>query len=287
MTYPLKNETYDLKPFVKWAGGKKGLLLELLKRVPENFNDYFEPFVGGGALFFEMKRLSLLDGKQVYLFDKNDELINTYKTIQETPQKLINTLSLFKKEHSKEFYYDTREMDRKAEFKKLPNEYRAARFIYLNKTCFNGLYRVNKKGFFNVPMGNYKNPQIYFEQLLLSVHEALQGVNIFHACYSQVVDFAKKGDFIYLDPPYHPINETSNFTSYHEDDFSTSDQEQLSVIFKKLSDVGCFVLQSNSDTDFIKNLYKKFVIEFVKADRHINCKANGRGKVSEVLVSNL
>jgi DNA adenine methylase len=283
----LKNEIYHSKPFIKWAGGKRGLLKELLKRVPKDFNNYFEPFVGGGALFFEMKKQGLLDGKHTYLSDKNEELINAYNIVQNSPQKLIDELLMFEKEHSKVFYYHIRELDRNSDFNELSDEYRAARFIYLNKTCFNGLYRVNQKGFFNVPMGRYKNPKICSEELIFNAHKALCGANILHDCYAKILKSAKKGDFVYLDPPYHPINETSNFTSYSKDDFLEKDQEELAVMFKKISQMGCYVLESNSNTEFIKNLYCEFKIEFVKADRYINCKGSGRSKIEEVLINNM
>ncbi|MDR2080449.1 MAG: DNA adenine methylase [Campylobacteraceae bacterium] len=286
MTYPLKSEIYYPKPFIKWAGGKRGLLKELLKRIPKDFNSYFEPFVGGGALFFEMKKQKLLEGKQIYLSDKNKELINAYKVIQNNPQKLINELLIFNKEHSKDFYYYIRELDRNPCFEQFKDEYKAARFIYLNKTCFNGLYRVNQKGFFNVPIGRYKNPQICSEELIFGAHEALQNSNILCCCYTTILEFAKKGDFIYFDPPYYPINKTSNFTSYNKDNFLEKDQKELATVFKNTSQTGCFVLESNSDTDFIKELYKEFLIEFIKADRYINCKGSERGKIQEILISN-
>jgi DNA adenine methylase len=287
LTYPLKNEVYCPKPFIKWAGGKRGLLKELLSRIPKDFNSYFEPFVGGGALFFEMKKQGLLDGKQVYLSDKNEELINAYKVIQYSPQKLIDELLVFEKEHTKDFYYHIRELDRNSNFKQLSDQYKAARFIYLNKTCFNGLYRVNQKGFFNVPMGRYKNPKICSKELIFNAHEALHGANILLDCYIKILKFAKKGDFVYLDPPYHPINKTSSFTSYDKDDFLEKDQKKLALTFEKISQTGCYVLESNSNTEFIKKLYEKFKIEFVKADRYINCKGIGRGKIEEVLISSM
>lgn len=277
-------EIKNFKPFVKWAGGKRGLIEELLKRVPQHFNNYFEPFVGGGALFFELKKRGLLEGKKVYLFDKNSELINTYQVIQEMPQKLVTLLKDFQKKHSKEFYYETREMDRTKEFKHLPSELRAARFIYLNKTCFNGLHRVNSKGFFNVPMGSYKNPNICDEGLIFSASLALQGVEILHSCYSKVLDFAQSDDFVYFDPPYYPVSTTSNFTAYGEEVFLENEQKELCSIFNKLDKKGCFVLHSNSDTEFIKELYKDYKIEFVEMERLINSKASGRGKIREVLV---
>ena len=282
--------TYSLfqiaKPFVKWVGGKRQLIPELLKYIPKNFNNYFEPFVGGGALFFELYNLGILKNKKVFLFDINEELINAYKIIRDYPNELIEKLKEFKSKHNKEFYYQIRELDRTNNYKKLNNIIKAARFIYLNKTCFNGLYRVNKKGYFNVPMGEYKNPKILDENNILLVSEALQNTIIKHCDYKKVLEYAQKEDFIYFDPPYYPLNETSNFTSYTQEKFLEKEQIELFETFNILSQKGCFVLESNSDTKFIKNLYNKFRIEKVFANRSINSKANNRGKITEVLIRN-
>jgi len=282
--------TYSLfqlaKPFVKWVGGKRQLIPELLKYIPRNFNNYFEPFVGGGALFFELYNLGILKNKKVFLFDINEELISAYKIIRDYPNELIEKLKEFKSKHNKEFYYQIRELDRTDNYKKLNNIIKAARFIYLNKTCFNGLYRVNKKGYFNVPMGEYKNPKILDENNILLVSEALQNTIIKHCDYKKVLEYAQKEDFIYFDPPYYPLNETSNFTSYTQEKFLEKEQIELFETFNILSQKGCFVLESNSDTKFIKNLYNKFRIEKVFANRSINSKANNRGKITEVLIRN-
>jgi DNA adenine methylase len=275
-----------LKPFVKWAGGKRGLLHELLARLPDKFNNYFEPFVGGGALFFELKRLGLLENKTVYLLDKNAELINTYQVIKNYPNDLIQALAQFQKNHSKEFYYGIRALDRNTDFKSLDSIYRAARFIYLNKTCFNGLYRVNSKGFFNVPIGSYTNPCICDAETITITSEALQQVEIIHSCYSSILRFAKKDDFIYFDPPYYPLNATSNFTAYGKDVFLEAEQVALFETFKTLDSTGCFVMHSNSNSDFIKSLYRDYLVEFVEMERFINSKANGRGKIKEVIFRN-
>ena len=282
--------TYSLfqiaKPFVKWVGGKRQLIPELLKYIPKNFNNYFEPFVGGGALFFELYNLGILKNKKVFLFDINEELINTYKIIRDYPNELIEKLKEFKSKHNKEFYYQIRELDKTDNYKNLDNIIKAARFIYLNKTCFNGLYRVNKKGYFNVPMGKYKNPKILDENNILLVSKALQNTIIKHSDYKKVLEYAQKEDFIYFDPPYYPLNETSNFTSYTQKEFLEKEQIELFETFDILSQKRCFVLESNSDTEFINNLYKKFKIEKVFANRSINSKANNRGKISEVLIRN-
>jgi len=283
MIYISKSE---LKPFVKWAGGKRQLIPELLKYIPKNFNNYFEPFVGGGALFFELYNLGILKNKKVYLFDINGELINAYRIIRDHPNELIKKLKEFKSKHNKEFYYQIRELDRSESYKNLDNIIKAARFIYLNKTCFNGLYRVNKKGYFNVPMGKYKNPQIIDEENILAVSNALKNVIIKCCDYKEVLQYAQKGDFLYFDPPYYPLNQTANFTSYTRYDFLEKEQLELFETFKTLVNKGCFILESNSDTDFIKNLYKEFTIEKVLANRAINSKSNGRGKITEVLIRN-
>ena len=275
-----------LKPFIKWAGGKRGLLPELLARLPVKFNGYFEPFVGGGALFFEMKQLGLLENKTVYLFDKNSELINTYQVVKQQPADLIALLTEFRANHTKEFYYEIRQLDRQTNFKSLHPTYRAARFIYLNKTCFNGLYRVNSKGFFNVPIGSYVNPSICDAETIMMTSEALQPIEIIHGCYSSILALANEQDFIYFDPPYHPLSATSNFTAYGEELFLEPDQIALFEVFKKLDSKGCFVMHSNSNSDFIKSLYRDYLIEFVEMERFINSKASGRGKIKEVIVRN-
>ncbi len=275
-----------LKPFIKWAGGKRGLLPELLVRIPPQFNSYFEPFVGGGALFFEMKQLGLLENKTVYLFDKNSELINAYQVVKQHPKDLIAMLLEFKAKHTKEFYYEIRQLDRNSDFKSLNPIYRAARFIYLNKTCFNGLYRVNSKGFFNVPIGSYANPSICDIETILITSESLQPIEIIHGCYSSILALANEQDFIYFDPPYHPLSATSNFTAYGEELFLEPEQIALFEAFKKLDSKGCFVMHSNSNSEFLKTLYHDYPIEFVEMERLINSKASGRGKIKEVIVRN-
>ena len=287
MNYSIKQNLFlkhYAKPFVKWVGGKRQLIPELLKHIPKKFNNYFEPFVGGGALFFELYNLGILKDKKVYLFDINKELINTYKVIRNYPNELIESLKEFKTKHNKEFYYQIRELDRNEDYKNLDNIIKAARFIYLNKTCFNGLYRVNKKGYFNVPMGSYKNPQIVDEENILKVSKALKHTIIKHCDYKEVSKYVKENDFIYFDPPYYPLNETAYFTSYTKDDFLEKEQVELFETFKTLANKGCFVLESNSDTDFVYNIYKEFTIEKVLANRAINSNGNKRGKITEILI---
>jgi DNA adenine methylase len=228
----------------------------------------------------------LLNNKCIYLSDINSELINTCKIVRDNPNKLIKNLKIYKEKHSKEFYYKIRELDKDGNFNKLSSIKKATRFIYLNKTCFNGLYRVNKKGYFNTPIGNYKNPNIVDERTILNASKALQNAIIEHKSFEEVLKVAKKGDFIYLDPPYYPLNKTSNFTSYNSNCFLEAEQIKLFEVFEKLDKKGCFVALSNSDTSFIKNLYKDYDINIVYANRFVNSKSSGRGKITEVLVRN-
>lgn len=273
----------NIKPFVKWAGGKNGLINSLISFIPKNFNYYFEPFVGGGALFFYLKNLNILNSKKIYLNDKNVELINAYKQIKINPNKLLEELEILQNNHSKEYFYKIRNLDRDSNFYSLSEVFRAARFIYLNKTCFNGLCRYNAKGNFNTPMGNYKNPKIYDKDLIFSVHKVLKNVSITNKDFEVISLKAKKGDFVYFDPPYYPLNKTSSFVSY-TDNFSANEQIRLYKLFKMLDCEGIKVLQSNSNTDFIKELYKDFEIIEVISKRAINCKGDKRGKITELII---
>ncbi|MEA1953835.1 MAG: DpnII family type II restriction endonuclease [Campylobacterota bacterium] len=281
--------TQDVKkaqPFIKWVGGKRGLLSQIIPLLPKNFNNYFEPFVGGGALFFELYAQGKLEGKKVYLFDINTELINTYEVVRDNPAELIKKLNTFKQEHSKEYYYDVRAWDRKDNFLELDALTRATRFIYLNKTCFNGLYRVNKSNQNNVPMGSYKNPNIADEMAIYNASEALKNATILNASYKDVLQYASKDDLVYFDPPYYPLTPTASFTSYSEFEFLDKQQEELYETFCALDKKGCSVMHSNSDTSFIKELYRKFDIQYIQANRFINSKSNERGKISEVFIRN-
>ncbi len=264
------------RPFVKWAGGKRQIVNELIRRIPKNFKTYFEPFVGGGALLFELMPQKAVIG------DTNEELINAYMVIRDDVENLIEDL----KTHinDKSYYYHIRSINPEH----LDPVKRASRFIYLNRTCYNGLWRVNSKGEFNVPFGKYKNPKICDEENLRAVSQYLNRADIEILCadYRKILETAKKGDFIYLDPPYAPVSKTANFTSYTENRFSTKDQEELSEIFRELDRKGCFVMLSNSDTDFIKSLYKGYVLEKVTANRHINCVASKRTNHVEVIIRN-
>jgi len=272
------------QPFIKWVGGKRGLLEQLLPLFPKKFENYHEPFLGGGAVFFELYSQGLLKNKKIFLSDINSELINTYNIVKNNPNELISNLEEFKKKHSKEFYYKTREIDRKEEFKNLTDIERATRFIYLNKTCFNGLYRVNKKGYFNTPIGSYKNPNIADRDTILSASEALQNAIISNDPFSNVINNTSENDLVYFDPPYYPLNVTSSFTAYDSNCFLEDEQFELFEVFDKLADKKVNVLHSNSDTIFIKELYQKYDINIVNANRFINSKSSGRGKISEVLI---
>ena len=212
----LEKGTY---PIVKWVGGKRQLMFELLKNMPKSHNRYFEPFIGGGALFFE------LQPENAYISDMNEELINLYSIVRDNVYELISDLN--KHEVSKEYFLEIRNLDRTDKYKNLSNVQRASRFIYLNRTCFNGLYRVNSQGQFNVPYGNYKNPRIVDENNLLNCSELLKNTEIKCADFSEILTKVKKGDFVYFDPPYVPLNETSSFTSYTKDGFDMDMQFKL------------------------------------------------------------
>lgn len=275
------------RPFVKWVGGKRQLAKQfrvLNLYPPFDFNPetatYFEPFVGGGAMFFDLLP------KKAVLSDMNWELITTYKVIKNNVEALIEKLKKYQDKNNKTDYLKIREKNAK----KLSDVEVAARFIYLNRMGFNGLYRVNREGKFNVPFGDNKNPLICDEKNLRKVHGVLKGIKIIKEDYRKVLGKAKKGDFVYFDPPYYPINETSKFTSYTQEAFLEKEQTELQDTFFKLHERGCFVMLSNSDTPFINKLYsnldKKITIHKVFAGRAINSKGSGRRRISEVVVVN-
>lgn len=265
-------------PFLKWAGGKGQLLTTFDGFFPAAFRGYFEPFTGGGAVFFHLRNRQ--SPFKASLSDLNEELINCYTTIRDDVESLIK--ELYKHHNDEDYFYKLRAADAS----QLDPVQRAARLIYLNKTCFNGLYRVNSKGQFNVPFGFYKNPRTCNEANLRACNIALTDVELNCRPFDAVLKSAKKGDFVYFDPPYHPLSSTSNFASYTKNSFSAENQEQLAEVFRKLDKRGCLLMLSNSDCPFIRELYKDFRIETVMAIRAINCKAEGRGRISEVLVLN-
>lgn len=271
----LKSETY---PIVKWVGGKRQLMFELIKNMPKSYNRYFEPFIGGGALFFE------LQPKQAYISDMNEELINLYSVVRDNVYELIKDLS--KHEVSKEYFLEIRNIDRTEQYTELSDVERASRFIYLNRTCFNGMYRVNSQGQFNVPFGHYKNPRIIDENNLLNCSELLKKTEIKCADFSEILTKVKKGDLVYFDPPYVPLNETSSFTSYTKDGFDINMQFKLRDVCDELDNKGVKFMLSNSDTKLVNELYVNYEIKKVFASRQINANADGRGKITEVLVRN-
>lgn len=269
----------DVPTFVKWAGGKKQLLEQYKFFFPRNINRYFEPFVGGGSVAFYI--IKYYRPKEVYLSDINDELINTYLVIKNNVDELISSLKEYEKKHSKKFYYKIRAENPK----NLTPLQRATRFIYLNKTCFNGLYRVNSKGDFNVPIGNYKKPKILDEKTLREASKLLKHADIKTQSFEKIEPYVRKGDFVYFDPPYYPINRSS-FTTYTKESFLEREQKKLAELFKKLDKKGVMVMLSNSDSYFIRELYKDYHIYTVKANRMINSNPNGRGKINEIVVTN-
>jgi DNA adenine methylase len=268
------------RPFLKWAGGKTQLLSQFRALYPGTFTRYREPFIGSGAVFFQVQGLFGL--KEAILADGNEDLINVYRVIQGKVEPLIRLLGKHRHRHGKEHYYHVRAMDPSS----MTQLARAARLIYLNKTCFNGLYRVNSRGAFNVPMGRYTDPPILDAPNLRCVSEALRGVALRSGHFRDVLNFCHQGDFIYLDPPYHPISATSYFTAYTDGSFTSEDQAELSEVFRELSKRGCLLMLSNSDTPLIHRLYRGFKIRKVAARRNINSKAEKRGHVSELVVLN-
>jgi DNA adenine methylase len=274
------------KPFVKWVGGKRQLLKQFREMdlyPPHNFNSinstYYEPFVGGGAVFFDLLP------KKAVLSDLNKELVITYNIIKNDIEELIKSLK--KHRYKKEYFLKVRAKN----VNKLTDLEIASRFIFLNRTCFNGMYRVNSKGQFNVPFGKYTNPTICDEDNLRKVSKALQEADITVGDYKKVLDKAQKRDFIYFDPPYYPVSKTASFTSYTKEDFLNKEQIELRDTFLELHKRGCFVMLSNSDTPFINEIYKEIENEGIKinkvrAGRAINSNGSKRGKINEVLITN-
>lgn len=264
------------QPFLKWAGGKTQLLARLLPLVPRDTR-YFEPFLGGGALFFRC-----LPTRAV-LTDANASLITAWQVVRDAPEVLIGLLSDYRACHGESFYYEVRARFNSACL--CPTE-RAAAFIYLNKTGFNGLYRENLRGHHNVPFGRYRNPSVFDPGVIRAASRALRDVVLRHGDFTEVLDAAGEGDFVYLDPPYHPLSSTARFTAYTRNAFGEAQQERLAEVFRTLDARGCRILLSNSDTPYIRALYNGYRIERVNATRAISCVGSKRGDVSEVLVRN-
>lgn len=290
MSTELASLELDIKtqagPFVKWAGGKSQLLGQFVPLFPARFNRYIEPFVGGGAVFFHLYHQGRI-GDGVILNDLNEELMNCYEVIRDQVGQLVEELRRHEAHKTdKGYFYEIRKWDRKPSFKERSPVERAARTIFLNRTCYNGLYRVNSRGQFNVPFGSYKNPTICDEDNLRAVSRALRGVELHSEDFERCVEWAGPGDFLYLDPPYHPLSETASFTSYTRGDFDEDDQRRLAEVFRQLDQNGCIVMLSNSYTSFIEKLYADYRQEVVNATRAISCKGDGRGSIPELVILN-
>ncbi|HEU6753853.1 TPA: DNA adenine methylase [Streptococcus pneumoniae] len=271
-----------LQPFTKWTGGKRQLLPVIRELMPKTYNRYFEPFVGGGALFFD------LAPKDAVINDFNAELINCYQQIKDNPQELIEILKVHQEYNSKEYYLDLRSADRDERIDMMSEVQRAARILYMLRVNFNGLYRVNSKNQFNVPYGRYKNPKIVDEELIstISVYINNNQLEIKVGDFEKAIVDVRTGDFVYFDPPYIPLSETSAFTSYTHEGFSFADQVRLRDAFKRLSDTGAYVMLSNSSSALVEELYKDFNIHYVEATRTNGAKSSSRGKISEIIVTN-
>ena len=279
----VNNEDSSTVTFVKWAGGKSQLINQLKPLFPKKIDRYFEPFVGSGAVFFFVAQK--YNPSCAVLSDINKELINTYRVIRDDVKSLINLLRKHAKKHHvtpKAYYYNIRSQ----EVKDAPHIERAARFVYLNKTCYNGLYRVNAKNKFNVPIGSSENPAILQEDKLIRCSKLLENASLKFMSFDKISNYAEYDDFVYLDPPYYPNGNGSNFTSYQKDKFLEEEHEKLFEVFKKLDSKGCLCMLSNSNTKFIKDLYKEYNQTIVKARRMINCNGNGRGETEELVVTN-
>ena len=265
------------KPFLKWAGGKGNLIKDLEPFFPSKFNTYFEPFLGGGAIFFH------LNPEKAVISDFNEEVIDVYVEIKNNPEELMIALDkLQPKVDDKDFFYSIRAK----KTSRMSTLNRVCRTIFLNKTCFNGMYRVNSKGDFNVPKGSMKNPRLYKRENLIACSESLQGKEIISGDYKKILKKVKKNDFVYLDPPYDPLSKTASFTSYTKNDFGKDEQIELAKLFKSLDKKGAIIMLNNSDTEYTRELYKNYRIEIIKAPRFVAAKGKSRKPVNELVVMN-
>lgn len=269
-------------PFLKWVGGKRQIMPSIVENLPKNIGrlNYVEPFIGGGAVLFH------LQPQNAIINDFNTELTNVYEVIKNNLEELIQDLKTHKNEA--EYFYELRGLDRKDEYNNLTNIQKASRVIYLNKTCFNGLYRVNNAGEFNSPFGRYKNPNIVNEPTLKAVNKYLNQNNIIIQTgdYANVLENIPENSFVYLDPPYHPISESSNFTGYVQGGWDMWDQIRLREACDNLNERGIKFLLSNSSAQLIKDQYENYTINTVKANRSINSDASNRGEIDEFLIKN-
>ncbi|NLM24495.1 MAG: DNA adenine methylase [Firmicutes bacterium] len=268
-------------PILKWVGGKRQLLQDISNHLPDQFSTYYEPFLGGGAVLFH------LQPQKAVVNDVNEELINVYIVIRDHVHELIEDLK--KHKNQADYFYKIRELDRdKQKYQQLSNIEKASRMIYLNKTCYNGLFRVNQQGEFNAPFGRYMNPNIVNEETLIAVSNYFNKTNITFKCgdFEDAVKYIRKGSFVYFDPPYDPVSDSANFTGYNKGGFDRQEQIRLKKLCDKLNGRGIKFLLSNSATEFILDLYQDYDITLVQASRPINSRADRRGKVDEVLVKN-
>lgn len=281
----ITNEPYQnsklVRPLVKWVGGKRQLMSDLKREMPSSFEAYYEPFIGGAAL------LMSLQPKKAFISDMNSELVNLYRVVKNNPEELISTLNMHRNEE--EYFYEVRAQDRDPNvWINLTDIDKAARLIYLNRTCFNGLYRVNNAGEFNAPFGHYKKPRIVDPVTINAVSRFFQenDITILEGDFQASVTTAKSGDFVYFDPPYDPVSSSANFTGYAKGGFDRDEQKRLRDTAKHLADNGVNVLLSNSSTDFIREIYSDpvFRIVNVKARRAVNSVGADRGEVDEVLI---
>jgi len=273
-----------MRPFVKWAGGKTQVLDKIMELMPKEYENYFEPFVGGGALLLS------LSPQNAYINDSNKELMCVYECLRNEDlfNNLLNKLQEHEEKHNEEYYYEIRSLDRLENFKEIPIYERAARLIYLNKSCFNGLYRVNSNGYFNVPSAKKEKVITYDRENMELLKDYFSRGKIFMSSvdFEEAVKEAKKGDFVYFDPPYDTLADKGTFTSYSKDSFGKDSQLRLANVYKELSKRGVKVMLSNHNTAYINELYHEFNIYVIKAKRIINANPNGRGEIEEVIITN-
>jgi len=284
----------EVRPFVKWAGGKRGLIPTFERRgfFPKKFKDYYEPMVGAGAVFFHIAKDH--DPRRCILSDVNPDLIDTYRVIKEEPEDLIDELDEIKKEYldlddQKGYYYDRRDEFNRLKLEQTERIRKSALFIFLNKTCFNGLYRVNKKGEFNVPFGKRKNPGLYDKKNIMNISELLKKDDVMNVDFEEAVKDASEGDFVYFDPPYVPLTETAAFTSYAKHDFGLEEQKRLARVVNELAERGCFVMESNSGSEIVEDIYEgyeRLELYPLMAPRQISCKGDERQPVKEYVIVN-
>lgn len=277
-----KNKAIKVRPLLKWAGGKRQIVHHLISKLPEKFSVYYEPFFGAGALFLELYNRGLL--KKAVISDLNKELIALYTLVRDRCSGIIEELENIRFTNNKDDYYRARDLFNSMESDHNPEK--AALMIYLNRHAYNGLYRVNSSGKFNVPFGRYAHPSLPTPDDIISFSKALSHVKIINKDFETAVADATVSDFVYFDPPYAPLSRSSDFSAYSSLGFSLDEQKRLSRVFEELSSRGVMVMESNSATPFIKDLYRNYPQSTVQASRNINSKSNGRGKISELIITN-